>query len=71
MRRSSCVRLEERIPRNRRYWRFDVIIGNPPYIRGRLEKEIVETDAKIYELVFDLYGLTDDELKIVENATKD
>ena len=33
-----------------------------------LEKEIKETDAKIDQLVYELYGLSDDEIKIVEGA---
>ncbi|MFA6048630.1 MAG: N-6 DNA methylase [Candidatus Micrarchaeia archaeon] len=38
--------------------------------RSRLEKEIAETDRKIDELVYDLYGLTAGERKIVEEAVK-
>jgi hypothetical protein len=35
---------------------------------GRIEREIAATDAEIDELVYDLYGITDEELKIIENA---
>ncbi|MCX6777306.1 MAG: N-6 DNA methylase, partial [Candidatus Micrarchaeota archaeon] len=38
--------------------------------RTRLEKEIAETDRKIDELVYELYGLTEEERKIVEEAVK-
>jgi len=34
----------------------------------KLEKEIAEIDVKIDQLVYDLYGLTDEERKIVEKA---
>ncbi len=37
---------------------------------AKLEKEIAELDRKIDELVFDLYGLTAEERKIVEKAMK-
>ena len=36
--------------------------------RQRLEKEIEETDKKIDELVYDLYGLTQEERKIIEES---
>ena len=38
--------------------------------RQRLEKEIQETDKKIDEMVYDLYGLTPEERKIVDVAVK-
>ncbi|MBN3037652.1 MAG: N-6 DNA methylase [Candidatus Diapherotrites archaeon] len=38
--------------------------------RKHLESEIAETDKKIDKLVYELYGLTDDEIKVVENAMK-
>lgn len=36
--------------------------------RTRIEREINITDEKIDALVYELYGLTDDEIKIVENS---
>jgi len=38
--------------------------------RGPLERQIAATDKKIDELVYKLYGLTDEEIKIVEGTTK-
>lgn len=38
--------------------------------RQRLEKEIQETDKKIDEIVYDIYGLTYEERKIIEEAVK-
>jgi hypothetical protein len=35
---------------------------------GRLEREIVATDAEIDELVYELYGITDEDRKIVEES---
>ena len=35
-----------------------------------LRREVERTDKKIDQLVYQLYGLTDDEIKIVEEATK-
>jgi len=37
---------------------------------AKLEKEIAELDRKIDELVYDLYGLTAEERRIVEEAVK-
>ena len=37
-----------------------------PYEHERLEREIAATDAQIDRLVYDLYGLTEKEIKIVE-----
>jgi hypothetical protein len=35
-----------------------------------LERQIDGTDRQIDRLVYDLYGLTDEEIKIVEEQTK-
>ncbi|MGH8246902.1 MAG: hypothetical protein ACREUU_10770 [Gammaproteobacteria bacterium] len=35
-----------------------------------LERQITATDAAIDRLVYDLYALTDDEIKIVEGETE-
>ncbi len=34
----------------------------------RLEREIASTDAQIEELVCELYGITDEERKIIEGS---
>jgi hypothetical protein len=34
----------------------------------RLEREMASTDQEIDNLVFELYGITDEERKIIENA---
>jgi hypothetical protein len=34
------------------------------------QREIDATDRQIDQLVYQLYGLTDDEIRIVEEATK-
>ena len=33
-----------------------------------LQRQIADTDQRIDRLVYDLYGLTEDEIKIVEGA---
>ena len=38
--------------------------------RTALERQIAATDGEIDQLVYQLYGLTDAEIKIVEKATK-
>jgi hypothetical protein len=40
-----------------------------PQEKTTLDRQIAATDAQIDRLVYDLYGLTDDEIKIVERAT--
>lgn len=36
--------------------------------RRRIEEEIKKTDAEIDELVYDIYGITEKERKIIENS---
>jgi len=36
----------------------------------RLEREIAATDAEIDDLVYELYGITDDERKIIEGMAE-
>jgi hypothetical protein len=40
-----------------------------PQEKTALERQIAATDAQIDRLVYELYELTDDEIKIVEAAT--
>jgi len=42
-----------------------------PYKQELLQREIDATDAQIDRLVYDLYGLTEEEIKIVEGETKE
>jgi len=45
--------------------------GKPlPQRREQIQREIEATDRQIDQLVYQLYGLTDEEIKIVEEATK-
>ncbi len=41
-------------------------IGNSPYERERLERQIEVTDRAIDSLVYELYGLSEEEIRIVE-----
>jgi hypothetical protein len=41
-----------------------------PGEKTSLERQITATDTQIDQLVYELYGLTDDEIKIVEEATR-
>lgn len=43
-------------------------MGTPPPQRERLEREIAATDTEIDELVYELYGITDEERKIIERS---
>jgi hypothetical protein len=40
-----------------------------PQRREAIEREIDATDRQIDQLVYQLYGLTDDEIRMVEDAT--
>ena len=41
-----------------------------PQEQTALERQIAATDTQIDRLVYDLYGLTEDEIKIVEGVTR-
>ena len=38
--------------------------------RAQLEEEIKKTDAQIDDLVYKIYGITDEERKVIEGALK-
>ncbi|HNS21475.1 MAG TPA: hypothetical protein PKH24_13310, partial [Sedimentisphaerales bacterium] len=38
---------------------------------GSIQRQIAATDAEIDRLVYELYGLTEEEIRIVEGATQD
>jgi hypothetical protein len=40
-----------------------------PHRREQIQREIGATDRQIDQLVYQLYGLTDEEIAIVESAT--
>ncbi len=44
-------------------------IAEPLQKRDQIEREIAATDRQIDALVYQLYGLTDEEIAIVEAAT--
>jgi hypothetical protein len=41
-----------------------------PGEKTAIERQIATTDRQIDELIYELYGLTDEEIKIVEGATE-
>ena len=41
-----------------------------PHEQAALQRQIDTTDRQIDQLVYELYGLTDEEIKIVEEATR-
>jgi len=41
-----------------------------PQRQEQIQREIDATDRQIDQLVYQLYGLTDDEIRIVEEATR-
>jgi len=41
-----------------------------PQRREQIQREIDATDRQIDQLVYQLYGLSDEEIRIVEEATK-
>jgi len=41
-----------------------------PREREAIERQIAATDAQVDQLVYELYGLTADEIKVVEEATR-
>jgi hypothetical protein len=47
-----------------------LIAARTPQEKTAFERQIAATDAQIDRLVYDLYGLTNDEIKIVEGGEK-
>jgi len=45
---------------------IDPLVNN----KSPIQRQIKETDKQIDQLVYDLYGLTDEEIRIVEEAMK-
>jgi len=45
--------------------------ANNPEQKTRLQREIEATGRQIDQLVYELYGLTDEEVKIVEKPTEE
>jgi hypothetical protein len=43
--------------------------AHTPHERTGLERHIQATDRQIDRLVYDLYGLTEDEIRLVEGGT--
>jgi hypothetical protein len=46
------------------------LCGSASYEKTAIQRLIKETDKQINQLVYKLYNLTDDEIRIVEEATK-
>jgi hypothetical protein len=44
--------------------------ANTPNEKAALRRQIAATDGQIDQLVYELYGLTEDEIQIVEEATR-
>lgn len=48
----------------------DFATARMPSERGSIDRQIAATDAEIDRLVYELYGLTEEEIRIVEGATQ-
>jgi len=55
---------------NNAKWRRSRVIAKPNYNKFAIQRQIDATDKQIDQLVYGLYGLTDEEIRIVEEATK-
>jgi len=64
-RRDKIVQLAEQMPA----LASSFLTARTPQEKTALERQIAATDAQLDKLVYDLYGLTEDEIKIVEGAT--
>ena len=49
--------------------KFNITTTKTPAERTALERQIQNTDTQIDQLVYQLYGLTEDEIKIVEGGS--
>jgi hypothetical protein len=50
-------------------WVIDPESVRDEYAKAKLQRQIDATDAQIHKLVYELYELSEDEIKIVESAT--
>ena len=48
----------------------ELAAAKTPAAQTALQRQIDATDRQIDQLVYQLYGLTDEEIKIVEEATR-
>lgn len=46
------------------------VVAKNPNDKTRLQREIDATDRQIDQLVYELYGLAEEEIKVVEKATQ-
>ncbi len=49
-------------------WHKQLAATRTPQDRAILERQIIDTDGMIDQLVYELYGLTEAEIKLVEGA---
>ena len=50
-----------------RHVRFGLFAARNPSEQDRLRREVESTDGEVDGLVYELYGLTEEEIKIVES----
>ena len=55
---------------NNAKWRRSRIIAKPNYDKFAIQRQIDATDKQIDQLVYELYGLTEEAIRLVEEATK-
>ena len=55
---------------NNAKWRRSRVIAKPNYDKFAIQRQIYATDKQIDQLVYGLYGLTEEEIRIVEEVTK-
>jgi len=66
--RSPCSSLPYAV--NNAKWPRPRVIAKPNYGKFAIQRQIDATDKQIDQLVYELYGLTDEEIRIVEEATQ-
>jgi len=65
---AGCKRIASAVSQNISL-REQLASAKTPHGRNTLERQIAATDAEIDRLVYELYGLTDEEIRLVEEAT--
>jgi len=63
-------RRDGQIPRSHDAARSHLAAAKTAHEKTVLQREIKTTDRQIHPLVYEVYGLTEEEIKIVEEATK-
>lgn len=62
--------MRREVRKERSAWHTLPLSPHPPLLKPRQSRQIASTDREIDRLVYELYGLTEEEIRIVEGTTQ-